>query len=166
MPTEIALVVAVADNGVIGKHNALPWRLPDDLKHFKALTLGHPVLMGRRTYDSIGRALPGRLNVVVTRQPDWAAPGVEAVISVPAGLARAQAAGAVVFVIGGGDIYRQALPLATVVYLTEVHTSVAGGDAFFPDLSPTEWREESRERHLADERHAFAFSFVTLRRRV
>ena len=164
MPSEIALVVAVADNGVIGKHNELPWRLPDDLKHFKALTLGHPVLMGRRTYESIGRALPGRLNVVVTRQPGWAAPGVEAAASVPAGLARAQAAGTTVFVIGGAEIYRQTLPLATVVYLTEVHTAIADGDAFFPPLAPAEWREVSRERHEADERHACAFSFVTLRR--
>ena len=160
----LALIVAVADNGVIGKHNELPWRLPDDLKHFKALTLGHPVLMGRRTYESIGRALPGRPNLVVTRQLDWAAPGVEVFGALPAALARAQALDDTVCIIGGGEIYAQTLPLAQVVYLTEVHTTVAGGTAFFPVLSPAEWREVSRERHEADERHACAFSFVTLRR--
>ena len=160
----LALIVAVADNGVIGKDNELPWRLPDDLKHFKALTLGHPVLMGRRTYESIGRALPGRPNLVVTRQAGWAAPGVEVFGTLPAALARAQALDETVCVIGGGEIYAQTLPLAQVVYLTEVHTTIADGTAFFPALSPTEWREQSRERHEADERHAVPFSFVTLRR--
>ena len=159
----LALIVAVSDNGVIGKDNELPWRLPNDLKHFKVLTLGHPVLMGRRTYESIGRALPGRANIVVTRQADWAAPGVEVFNSVPAALARAQALDGKVCVIGGGEIYAQTLALADVVYLTEVHTVVENGTAFFPALPPTEWREESRERHEADERHAVAFSFVTLR---
>ena len=159
----LALIVAVSDNGVIGKDNELPWRLPNDLKHFKALTLGHPVLMGRRTYESIGRALPGRANIVVTRQTDWAAPGVEVFNSVPAALARAQALDGTACVIGGGEIYAQTLALADVVYLTEVHTVVENGTAFFPALPPTEWHEESRERHEADERHTVAFSFVTLR---
>ncbi len=158
------LIVAAADNGVIGHQGQLPWHLPADLKHFKALTLGHPVVMGRRTYDSIGRALPGRANLVVTRQADWAAPGCETAPTVAAALARAAALGTEVFVIGGGEIYRETLPMADVVYLTEVHTE-AVGDAFFPALPPAEWREETRERHGADERHAVAFSFVTLRRR-
>ena len=163
--TSIALVVAVADNGVIGRQGQLPWRLPNDLQHFKALTLGHPVVMGRRTYDSIGRALPGRPNIVVTRQPDWAAPGCETQPSVLAALARAAELDAeLVCVIGGGEIYREALPAADVVYLTEVHHAVAG-DATFPPLSPTEWREETRERHEADERHDYAYSFVQLVRR-
>jgi dihydrofolate reductase len=161
----VALVVAVADNGVIGHQGQLPWHLPHDLKHFKALTLGHPVVMGRRTYDSIGRALPGRPNLVVTRQPDWQAPGCETQPSVLAALARAQELDpGLVCVIGGGEIYREALPAADVVYLTEVHHAFEG-DAFFPPLSPTEWREETRERHEPDEHHAQAYSFVTLRRR-
>jgi dihydrofolate reductase len=161
----VSFVVAVAENNVIGKNGELPWgRLPADLQHFKRLTLGHPVVMGRRTYDSLGRALPKRPNIVVTRQPGWAAPGCETATSVPAALARARELDEAVCVIGGGEIYREALPSADVVYLTEIHHSF-DGDAYFPVLSPTEWREESRERHEADADHAYAFSFVTLRRR-
>jgi len=160
----IALVVAVAQNGVIGRDNQLIWHLPADLKHFKQLTTGHPIVMGRRTFDSIGRPLPNRTSIVVTRQADWAVPGCEVAYSVPAALELARTFGADVFVIGGGEIYRQALPAADVVYLTEVHHDFEGS-ATFPDLSPLEWREESRERHEPDEKHAYAFSFVTLRRR-
>ncbi|MBH8567263.1 dihydrofolate reductase [Microvirga sp. STS02] len=161
----VSFVVAVAENNAIGKDGELPWgHLPDDLQHFKRITLGHPVVMGRRTYDSLGRALPKRPNIVITRQPGWAAPGCETAASVPAALARARELDEEVCVIGGGEIYREALPAADVIYLTEVHHSFEG-DAFFPTLSPSEWREETRERHEADERHAYAFSFVTLRRR-
>ncbi|WP_310393356.1 dihydrofolate reductase [Hymenobacter sp.] len=161
----VSFVVAVAENGVIGYKGELPWgSLPADLQHFKRLTLGHPVVMGRRTYDSLGRALPKRPNIVVTRQAGWAAPGCETTGSVLAALARAHELDEHVCVIGGGEIYREALPAADVIYLTEVHASFEG-DAFFPDLSPTDWREETRERHEPDERHAYAFSFVTLRRR-
>ena len=162
----VALVVAVAENNVIGRAGQLPWgRLPADLRHFKALTLGHPVVMGRKTYDSIGKALPGRPNLVVTRQAGWAAPGCEAASSVLGALNRAAELDAdVVCIIGGGEIYREALPAVDVVYLTEVHHSFEG-DAYFPALSPTEWREENRERHEADVDHPYAFSFVTLRRR-
>ena len=161
----ISFVVAVAENGVIGAQGELPWgRLPADLQHFKRLTLGRPVVMGRRTYDSLGRALPQRPNIVVTRQPGWAAPGCETAASVPAALARARQLAEEVCVIGGGEIYREALPAADVIYLTEVHHAFEG-DAFFPPLPPAEWREETRERHEADERHAYAYSFVTLRRR-
>ncbi|WP_375417812.1 dihydrofolate reductase [uncultured Hymenobacter sp.] len=158
-------VVAVAENGVIGLNGELPWgKLPADLQHFKQLTLGHPVVMGRRTYDSLGRALPRRPNIVVTRQPGWAAPGCETAATLPAALARARALDEQVCVIGGGEIYRQALSETDLIYLTEVHHNFEG-DAFFPALTPAEWREESRERHEADEKHAYAFSFVTLRRR-
>ena len=162
-----ALIVATADNGVIGRQGQLPWHLPLDLKHFKQLTLGHPVLMGRRTWESIGRPLPGRANIVITRQPDWAAPGCEVAHSLAEALtlAATRSGGELVCVIGGGEIYQAALPAADVVYLTEVHHAVPDGDAFFPPLSPTDWREETRERHEADEKHAHAFSFVTLRRR-
>lgn len=160
----LAFVVAVADNNVIGGDNKLLWHLPADLKHFKQLTQGHPVVMGRRTYDSIGRPLPGRTNIVVTRQPDWHADGVTVARSVPEALAIARQLDEHVFVIGGAEIYRQVLPAADTVYLTEVH-HVFDGDVTFPELNRAEWREESRERHEPDERHAHAFSFVTLRRR-
>ncbi|MDQ2770754.1 MAG: dihydrofolate reductase [Bacteroidota bacterium] len=161
----VSFVVAVAENGIIGRNGELPWgRLPADLQHFKRLTLGHPVVMGRKTFDSLGRALPKRPNIVVTRQTGWSAPGCETTSSVLAALARAGELDEVVCVIGGGEIYREALPAADVVYLTEVHHAFEG-DASFPALSPTDWREETRERHEADEQHAYAFSFVTLRRR-
>ncbi|MBX0289018.1 dihydrofolate reductase [Hymenobacter sp. HSC-4F20] len=159
-----ALVVAVADNGVIGGENQLPWHLPLDLKHFKQLTQGHPVVMGRRTFESIGRPLPGRTNIIVTRQPEWRAEGCETAYAVPQALELARTFDEEVFVIGGGEIYRQALPAADVVYLTEVHHAFEG-DVTFPELNPAEWREETRERHEPDEKHAYAFSFVTLRRR-
>jgi|SRR6476469_1609095 len=161
----VAFVVAVAENGIIGNKGELPWsKLPDDLKHFKRLTQGHPVVMGRRTYDSLGKALPNRTNIVVTRQQGWSAPGCETAPSVLAALDRAREIDEEVCVIGGGEIYREALPAADVIYLTEVHHAFEG-DASFPALSPTEWREETRERHEADDKHAYAFSFVTLRRR-
>ena len=159
-----ALVVAVAQNGVIGGDNRLLWHLPLDLKHFKQLTQGHPIVMGRRTFESIGRPLPNRTNIVVTRQLDWQAQGCEVAFSVPQALEMARALDKQVMVIGGGEIYRQALPAAEVVYLTEVHHDFEG-DVTFPELSPVEWREETRERHEPDEKHAYAFSFVTLRRR-
>jgi dihydrofolate reductase len=159
----ILLVVAVAENGVIGKDNALLWRLPDDLKQFKAVTMGKPVIMGRKTYDSIGKPLPGRTNIVISRQPGLRIEGCTVVDSLDAAF---DAAGAVpeVTVIGGADIYRQALPLAEMIYLTEVHAAF-DGDVTFPDLSPDEWRETSRVPHPMDERHAYAFTFVTLQRK-
>ena len=159
-----ALVVAVADNGVIGGENRLLWHLPLDLKHFKQLTLNHPIIMGRRTYESIGRALPKRRNIVVTRQAEWRAEGCETAASVPQALEMALASDEDIFVIGGGEIYQQALPAADTVYLTEVHHAYEG-DVTFPELHPDEWRQETRERHEPDEQHAYAFSFVTLRRR-
>ena len=160
----VSFVVAIAENNVIGNDNQLLWHLPDDLKHFKRLTQGHPVVMGRRTYESIGRPLPNRTNIVVTRQADWQADGCEVAYSVPDALEQAAQLDEEVFVIGGAEIYRQALPAADVIYLTEVHHTFEG-DVVFPELNNTEWREESRERHEPDEKHAYAFSFVLLRRR-
>ncbi|QDA61399.1 dihydrofolate reductase [Hymenobacter jejuensis] len=160
----IALVVAVAENGVIGRDNQLIWHLPADLKHFKQLTLNHPIVMGRRTFEAIGRPLPGRTNIVVTRQPDWHAEGCQVAFSVPEALEQAQALDEDVFVIGGGEIYRQALAAADTVFLTEVHNSF-DGDVIFPELNHTEWREITRERHEPDAKHAYAFSFVTMQRR-
>ncbi|RTQ48185.1 dihydrofolate reductase [Hymenobacter gummosus] len=159
-----SIVVARADNGVIGRDNQLPWHLPADLRHFKQLTSGHPVVMGRRTYESIGRPLPGRRNIVVTRQLDWQAAGVETAASVLGALELARQSDEEVFVIGGAEIYREALPAVDVVYLTEVHAAPTG-DAVLPEFGADTWREVSRERHEPDDKHAHAFSFVTLQRR-
>jgi dihydrofolate reductase len=160
--TRLALIVAVADNGVIGNGNDLPWRLPDDLRRFKALTLDKPVVMGRRTFDSIGRPLPGRRNIVISRQSGLAIEGCEVAGSLAEALALA---GPVpeVMVIGGAQIYQQALARADVIYLTQVHATVPG-DAHFPELSAAQWQETASEAHPADERHAHAFTFLTLER--
>lgn len=162
----ISFVVARADNGVIGRDNALPWHLPADLRHFKRLTVGKPVVMGRRTFDSIGKPLPGRHNIVLTRDPAWRAEGV----TVVANLAEAIAAAGLdpktraeeVMIIGGAAIYAEALPIATRVYLTEIH-AMPEGDTVLPSLDPTRWRETAREDHPAEEGRP-AYSFVTLER--
>lgn len=158
----IAIIVAAAENGVIGSDNRLPWHLPDDLKRFKALSLGKPIVMGRRTFESIGKPLPGRTNIVVTRQPGLAIEGVVVVSSLDAALAAAGTAPEVV-VIGGAEIFRQALPRTDVIHLTRVHARIAG-DVVFPELDPGKWRETAVEHHAADERHQYAFTFVTLQR--
>lgn len=161
----VALVVAMDERGAIGRNGDLPWRLPDDLKRFKALTMGKPIVMGRRTWESIGRRpLPGRNNIVVTRQHGYAAPGATVAASLDAAYA---AAGDVpdLCVIGGAEIYAQALPTADVLHLTRVHTIVPDADTFFPRLDDTEWRQLACEERQADERHAHALSFVELHRR-
>lgn len=159
----VTLIVAVAEHGVIGQGNALPWHLPGDLQRFKALTLGKPIIMGRKTFDSIGRPLPGRSNIVISRQPELRLPGCVVVASLPAALTAAGTADEVM-IIGGAEIYRQALPLAQRIYLTRVHAAIPG-DAVFPALDAAQWRELVREDYSADERHAYAYSFVTLERR-
>jgi len=140
----ITLVAAVARNGVIGSDGGLPWHLPGDLRHFKELTLGHPMVMGRRTFDSIGRALPGRRTIVVTRDAGWAAPDVEVAHSVADAVALAAAGGSTVMVVGGGEIYRQAMPLADRLEITEVLADAAG-DTLFPAIDPAAFREVARE---------------------
>ena len=159
----LTLIAAVGNNGVIGVAGALPWRLPADLQHFKALTLGKPVLMGRRTWDSLGRPLPGRRNLVVTRQAGFVAAGAEVFATVAAALS-AVAAAPEVMVIGGGELYAQLLPQATALELTEVAATL-DGDAFFPAVDASLWPEVSRVAHAADERHAYAYSFVRRVRR-
>lgn len=158
--TAITIVIARADNGVIGKEGGLPWRLPADLRRFKALTLGKPVLMGRRTWDSLGRALPGRRNLVLTRDPLWSAPGAERVGNIEAALAIAEAPELIV--IGGAEVCALALPLASRFELTQVHAS-PDGDTWLPALDPGQWREIAREKHPADGDHP-GFAFVTLAR--
>jgi dihydrofolate reductase len=158
----ITLVAAVAKNGVIGRDGDLPWRLPDDLKAFKRLTLGKPVVMGRKTWESIGRPLPGRHNVVMTRSEGFAAPGASVVSSVQQAL-ELLTDHEEIMVIGGGAIYRQFLGRASRIYLTEVDAEV-DGDVTFPELDAAEWEETSREHHPADERHAYGFTLVRLDR--
>ena len=158
----VTLVAAVAENGVIGRDGDLPWRLPDDLKAFKRLTLGKPVVMGRKTWDSIGRPLPGRHNVVMTRSSDFAAPGASVVRSADEAFELLNGEDEIM-IIGGGAIYRQFLDRADRVYLTEVEAVIAG-DVSFPELDRNGWTETSREYHPADERHAYAFTLVRLDR--
>jgi len=153
----------MAENRVIGRDNQLPWHLPADLAHFKRLTLGKPVIMGRLVYESIGRPLPGRHNIVLSRNPAFVAEGCTVVHDPDAALA---AAGNVdeVAVIGGEQIYRLFLPLADVIHLTVVHAEVPG-DTYFPSLPDLEWTEHDRTTRAADERNAYPLSFVTLVRR-
>ena len=152
----------MAENRVIGRANRLPWRLPADLRRFKSVTMGKPVIMGRKTYESIGTPLPGRSNIVVTRDPDYRAPGCEVVHSLEQAL-EAGAGHAEVMVIGGAELYRQALGRAERIYLTLVRAEVEG-DALFPDIEPQQWRELERESHRADERNQYDYDFVTLQR--
>lgn len=159
--TQLILIAALDRKHAIGRDNALPWRLSDDLKRFKALTLGKPLLMGRKTAQSLGRALPGRRNLVLTRSGEAPFAGMEAVGSTEQALEYAQADGAAeLCVIGGGEIYTLCLPSASRMHLTRVDTQVEGADAFFPRFDPGEWREVSRESHRADERNEFAFEFI------
>jgi dihydrofolate reductase len=159
----LALVAALDRNRAIGRDNALPWHLPEDLKRFKRLTLGHPVLMGRVTAQSIGRALPGRRNLVLSRGGRAPFPGQEAFTGLDAALAAAAGA-AVVYVIGGAEIYRLCLPRANALHLTEVDAAVEGANTWFPAYDPAHWRALACEAHPADERHAFGFRFVDYER--
>lgn len=161
--SSVSIVVATDAQGGIGLRGSLPWRLPEDLRRFKALTMGGPVVMGRRTWESIGRPLPGRHNIVVSRQSGLAIEGCTVVDSFDAALAAAGAAPEV-FVIGGAEIYRLALPVAATIHLTRVHATV-GADTFFPGFDSAEWQEVACDEHPADGRHDHAMSFVTLRRR-
>lgn len=158
----VSAVVAVSDNGVIGRDGALPWHLPADLAHFKAKTMGKPVLMGRRTWQSIGRPLPGRRNLVLTRRA-LAIDGVEVVHTLEEALARVAGVEELA-VIGGEQLFRELLPRFDVIHLTEVHADVAG-DTVMPALDRAVWRESERLERAADERNAYPMSFVTLERR-
>jgi dihydrofolate reductase len=155
------LVVAVSENDVIGRGNALPWHMPADLRHFRQLTMGHAVLMGRKTHESIGKALPGRPNLILTRSSAFVAEGCRTVGSLSEA-ALAAAPDPVLMVIGGAKVYRECLPLAAAIHLTIVHTDIVDGDAFFDGWRGPEWRETSRTRFEPDEKNEFAYSFVTL----
>jgi dihydrofolate reductase len=159
----ITLVVAVSDNEVIGRDNQLPWHLPEDLKHFKRVTMGKPIVMGRRTYESIGKPLPGRQNIVVTRSPNYHAGGVTVVAGVDAALAAAGDAPEVM-VIGGAELFRLFLPRTGRVHLTRVHGQIPG-DVFWQPLDARAWHRVSLESHRADERHAWDLSFEVWEKR-
>ena len=158
----VSLVAAMSENRVIGKEGGLPWRLPRDLQHFKRLTIDHTVIMGRKTFAEVKRPLANRRNVVITRNPEFRPHGVTVVPS----LEEALALGATedeVFVIGGGEIYRLALPRADRIYLTVVH-AVVEGDTYFPEFEGSAWVLENEERHEADAKHAYSFTFRTYSR--
>ena len=150
-------------NRVIGRDNALPWKLPADLAYFKRVTMGHPVVMGRRTYESIGKPLPGRLNIVVSRNRGFTAPGAVVVASLDEAW-KAAGDAAEVSVIGGTSIFEETLPIADRIHLTEVQAEVPG-DTWFPEFDRSQWREREVERHAADERHAHPFRILVLDRK-
>ena len=156
---ELHVVVAVAANGVIGRANELPWHLPADLKHFRRITTGHAIVMGRRTWEAIGRALPDRQNIVITRQADLRVPGANVVHSLDEAIACAQLPDPV-YCIGGGEIFRDALPRASRLHVTEIG-ALFDGDAFFPTIDRTVWRETSREVHEAADGSSVGYAFVT-----
>jgi len=163
---KISLIVAVSQNNVIGRDNQLPWHLPEDLKYFKAVTMGKPLLMGRKTFDSIGRPLPGRTNIVITRDPAWVADGVEVVSDMNAALAAGEKACKVagsdeIMVIGGAQIYRSCLPFADRLYLTRVEAEVEG-DAFFPEIDLSQWQQVAEE--VPEKIHSHPYRFLVLDR--
>ncbi|MCX4247359.1 dihydrofolate reductase [Paraliomyxa miuraensis] len=166
----VGIIVAMATNGVIGRDGDLPWRLPADLRWFRRVTMGHHVIMGRKTWESIGRPLPGRTLVVLTRDPEARRrleeiPGVVAEAELSGALDRARAAGDTeALVAGGAEVYAHALPLADRLYLTRVHGQVEG-DVVFPAFDSDQWTETAREEHAADDRHALPFALCTLERR-
>ena len=158
---KLSLIVAMSRNGVIGIDNQLPWHLPEDLKYFKSVTMGKPIIMGRKTYDSIGRPLPGRTNIVITRDPSWQAEGVSVAQTLEAALSLGQvacnAAGAdEIMVIGGEQIYRMTLPAADRLYLTQVDAEVEG-DAFFPDIDLDQWQQVSERAPELTDTHPYRF---------
>lgn len=159
----LSIIVAMATNRTIGINNSLPWRIPDDLKHFKALTMGHHMIMGRKTFDSIGKPLPGRTTVVVTRNRDLKIDGCIVVHSLQEAI-DACAVDDQPFIVGGAELYAQALPLTQMLYVTEIQTDVAG-DAHFPEFDRSEWVEETRERHSQQAPQPLEYHFVTCRRR-
>jgi dihydrofolate reductase len=158
----ISIIVAMAENRVIGKENSLPWHLPADLQHFKAMTIGKPIIMGRKTWESLPGKLPERPHIIISANPDYSADGCMVVNSLEQAI---EAAGDVpeVMIVGGAMLYAQALPLADNIYLTMVETE-ADGDTLFPEYDQAQWREIAREHHPSDDKNPFAYSFITLSR--
>ena len=158
--TRLSLIVAMDENRLIGSDNALPWHLPADLAYFKRTTMGKAIVMGRKTFESIGRPLPGRRNIVVSRNPDFSAAGCEVVADIDGALAIC-AGDEEIMLIGGASLYRQILPRADRLYLTLIHHAF-DGDTWFPELNPDQWREENRQDFDADDRNPYAYSFIDL----
>lgn len=165
---DLAVIVAASENGIIGRDNALPWHLPEDLRYFKRTTMGKPIVMGRKTFESIGRPLPGRTNIVITRQPGYTAEGVMVVSGLDEALALAEDIATIdgaseLMVIGGAEIYQAAISRAKRLYLTEVHAAIEG-DARLPEVDWSSWREVSRESWPASEANPYPYSFVVFER--
>ncbi|AWO00284.1 dihydrofolate reductase [Chitinophaga alhagiae] len=161
----ISIIVAASDNNVIGIENRLPWNLPADLQFFKNTTWGFPIIMGRKTFESMGRPLKGRQNIVITRQAGYSHAGITVVPSIEAAIRAAEEQDVnEIFITGGTEIFLQAFPLVDRIYLTRVHTTLQG-DAFFPEISPEEWVRVHSEPHAADEKHAYAYTFERWERR-
>ena len=158
----LSIIVAISENNAIGKNNQLLWHLPADLKHFKEITTGHTIIMGRKTYDSIGKPLPNRRSIVITRNADLIIEGVEVVTSLANAIALCTQ-DEEAFIIGGAEIYQQALPFSTHLYLTRVHQEYQA-DAFFPVLDPAVWKEINSITYPADEKNSVAYTFSTLER--
>ncbi len=156
----ISLIVAAAENNAIGKNNQLLWHLPNDLKFFKNTTWGMPVIMGRKTFESVNKPLPGRINIVITKQADWKAQGVMVATDLNDALQKAAVTNCKeYFIIGGGEIYKQSIEIADKIYLTRAHTIINDADTFFPVVDETKWQLISTEDFGADEKHAFSYSF-------
>lgn len=160
----LAIIAAIAANGIIGDGNRLPWRLPEDLRHFRTLTTGHAIIMGRKTWESLSGALPGRQSIVVSRDPNFAAPGADVVRSLDEALAAVRLP-APAFCIGGGEIYRAALARASILYLTEIHRDYVG-DVYFPQFDRAQWRETEREERRSEHPDGPDWAYVTLVRDV
>ena len=157
----ISLIVAAAENNAIGKNNQLLWHLPNDLKFFKNTTWGMPVIMGRKTFESVNKPLPGRINIVITRQPGWNAEGVIVSTDMNDALKKAAETNCKeTFIIGGGEIYQQGFEFADKIYITRVH-AVLDGDTFFPSIDENKWQLTSSQDFVADDKHKFAYSFQT-----
>ena len=162
---KLSLIVAVAENNTIGHNNQLIWHLPNDLKQFRRLTTGHCIIMGRKTFDSIGKPLPNRTSIIVSRNPDFQIEGCITVDSLEKAISKAsEIESQETFIIGGAEIYRLSLPLADKIYLTEVHHSFEG-DALFPTIDPLVWQETKRENFETDEKHLYTYSFVELEKK-
>lgn len=155
----LSIIVAASENNVIGINNHLPWHLPVDMKYFKDTTMGKPIVMGRKSFEELGRVLPGRPNIMITRQSDYKAEGLYIVPSLEAGIEKAKTFGTEeIFITGGGEIFKLALPIIDRLYLTRVHAEVSG-DTYFPEFDPRGWKLVKNERHEKDEKHAYALTF-------
>ena len=160
----IASIFAMSENRVIGKNNQLPWHLPADLKYFKKTTLHHPILMGRKTFESIGKPLPQRTSIIITRQENYTVSDSIVVNSITEGIKAGKALAKDIFIIGGAEILKEALPLIDTMYLTLIHETFAG-DVFYPDYNEQEWQETWREDYEPDEKNKYAYSFIKLDRK-